>query len=166
MKKRILSLLLLAALAWALMLTAGAVDTSREATLYYRGIQITLDGRKITPTDATVVHDGDCSGYFFFDDSGVLRWSDREDCAFARTGEPDDAAAYVQVASPTGFAELNESTRGDYDLLAIIPNGTILAADFVSENWAYVYFGDFAMGYIPASDVSAVNFDPAGSSES
>ena len=288
MKKRILSLLILAVLIGALALTAGAVDTSREATLYYRGIQITLDGQKLNPTDAngvsvepfiidgttylpvravanalglgvdwdgntsTVIltspgaaqtgsaaggeqyaacwedswsgrcgmeishirdeyynifihwgnsafdtaiwsllgkynpetgaldyigimydaifenpdsptceiYDDCCAGSFYFDAAGTLRWTDRSDCTFVKTGEAPEFSEYVQVNSPDGYAYLNESTRGDYALLTAIPNGVILPAMFVSENWAQVSFWGWE-GYIPAYEVTDVNFDPA-----
>ena len=53
MKKRIVSLVLVVVLVFALASTVSAVANTISAQLTYRDIKITLDGKSITPKDAT-----------------------------------------------------------------------------------------------------------------
>ena len=53
MKKRIVSLVLVVVLVFALASTVSAVANTISAQLTYRDIKITLDGSAITPKDAT-----------------------------------------------------------------------------------------------------------------
>ena len=52
MKKRIVSLVLVVVLVFALASTVSAVANTISAQLTYRDIKITLDGKSITPKDA------------------------------------------------------------------------------------------------------------------